>query len=1036
MSNVGQKERVTQKRVVRLFKNKLGYTYIGNLYDQDNSNIDQKRLKSYLQKQGYTDELIRRAINSLEDASRNVDLYTANKDVYSLLRYGASEKENVSVKHEPVKFIDWDNPDNNDFYIAEEVTVRGEHTKRPDIVLYINGIAVCALELKRSTVSVTEGIRQNLDNQTNEFVRPFFSTIQLVMAGNDTEGLRIGVIITPEKYFIDWKEDEKTEDALSLKIKELSEDESYKVDRHLISICQKERLLDLIYNFLVFDGGEKKLCRHNQYFAVMASRQKIKDKQSGIIWHTQGSGKSLIMVWLSRWIKENIPDSRVLIVTDREELDNQIETKVFGEAGVGDEIYRTTSCQDLIDNLNNTSPRVMCSLIHKFGRNQGDEDRAYENYIEELKASLPADYKAKGEFYIFIDECHRTQSGKLHKAMNAIIPDAVFIGFTGTPLLSKKELQKRGIKSSIEIFGPYIHTYKFPEAVADNVILDLRYEARDVPQNVESQDRIDEWFEAKTRGLTDHVKARLKKRWGTLKELYSSEGRLAKIVVDIIQDMEVKDRLSNGRGNAMLVASSIYEACKYYKLFKDKGLDKCAIVTSYSADISEIKGEATGDARDTENRFKYKVYQEMIGHIEVAKFEKDVIEKFVKEPGQMKLLIVVDKLLTGFDAPSATYLYIDKSMRDHGLFQAICRVNRLDGDDKEYGYIIDYMDLFKSLEQAVEDYTSEAFDSFDADDVSGLLKNRAKESKKRLEELLENLRALCEPVEYPQGTLEFIRYFCWEKEGDLDQLKDNEQKRLSLYKYSNSVVRAYAEVVDNLDELEYSEYQLMKLKEEVTHYHNASKEVKLASGDYIDLKLYEADMRYIIDNYISAESCKVISTFEDMTLIELILERGIDFEKELPEGMKNDPNAAAEAIENNVRKVIVANQSTNPLYYEKMSELLMKIIEDRKQQKQDYKEYLKRIAELTKKIQKPEDYAGYPERIKDSAPLRALYDNYSEDEEFVITLHEKINAVKPDKWKGDKAKEKVLLRGIYEVVDDYEAVDKVFDIVKEQKEYY
>jgi type I restriction enzyme, R subunit len=513
-------------------------------------------------------------------------------------------------------------------------------------------------------------------------------------------------------------------------------------------------------------------------------------------------------------------------------------------------------------------------------------------------------------------------------------------------------------------------------------------------------------------------------------------GRLAKIVLDIIHDMSKKDRFINGRGNAILVASSIYEACKYYKLFKDKGLDKCAIVTSYSADISEIKGEATGDAKDTENRFKYKVYQEMIGDKDIATFEKEVIEKFIKEPGQMKLLIVVDKLLTGFDAPSATYLYIDKSMRDHGLFQAICRVNRLDGDDKEYGYIIDYMDLFKSLEQAVEDYTSEAFDSFDADDVGGLLKNRAKEAKNRLNELLESLRALCEPVEYPQGTLEFIRYFCWENEGDLDQLKDNEQKRLSLYKHSNSAVRAYAEVVDNLEELEFAEHQLKRLKEEVTDFHNASKEVKLASGDYVDLKQYEADMRYIIDNYISAESSKVISTFEDMTLIELILERGVDFVKELPEGMKKDSSAAAEAIENNVRKVIVANQATNPLYYEKMSELLMKIIEDRKKQKEDYKEYLKQIVELTKKIQRPEDYAGYPERIKGSAPLRALYDNYSKDEEFVLILHEKINAVKPDKWKGDKAKEKVLLRGIYEVVDDYEAVDKVFDIVREQKEYY
>jgi len=1036
MSNVGKKERITQNRVVRLFKDKLEYTYIGNLHDQDNSNIDENRLKSYLKKQGYSNELIRRAFNSLVDASKNVDLYIANKEVYSLLRYGASEKENVSVKHEPVKLIDWEYPDNNDFYIAEEVTIRGEHTKRPDIVLYINGIAVCVIELKRSTVSVSEGIRQNLDNQSNEFVRPFFSTVQLIMAGNDTEGLRIGVIDTPEKYYTEWKEDVEATDLLSKQISELSEGEGYKVDRHIISICQKERLLDLLYNFFVFDGGVKKFCRHNQYFAVLASRQRIRSKESGIIWHTQGSGKSMVMVWLSRWIKENIPQARVLIVTDREELDDQIENKVFGSAGVGDEIYRTTSCEDLVNKLNSTTPRVMCSLVHKFGRSQGDEERAYDSYIEELKASLPANFKAKGDFYIFVDECHRTQSGKLHKAMTTILPEAFFIGFTGTPLLKKEEMQKRGIKSSIEIFGPYIHTYKFPEAVKDQVILDLRYEARDVPQEVESQDKIDQWFEMKTRGLTDHVKAKLKQRWGTLKEVYSSKERLSRIVTDIIYDMEIKDRLNNGRGNAMLIASSIYEACKYYKLFTDSGFDKCAIVTSFSADISEIKGETTGESRETENRFKYDIYQKMLNGKEVNTFEKEVIEKFLKEPGQMKLLIVVDKLLTGFDAPSATYLYIDKSMRDHGLFQAICRVNRLDGSDKEYGYIIDYMDLFKSLEQAIEEYTSEAFDAFDAEDVSGLLKNRAKEAKKRLEELLENLRALCEPVAYPQGTLEFIRYFCWTNEGDLDELKDNEQKRLSLYSFTASLLRAYAEVVDNIDRLDYSEHQLNKIKEEVTHYQRARDEIKLASGDYVDLKKYEADMRYLIDNYISAEASKVISTFNNMTLIELIVERGVDFEKELPEDMRKDKEAVAEVIENNVRRVIVENKSTNPLYYEKMSELLKKIIEERKKQKLSYKEYLERIVELTNKVVKPEEDACYPERIQKSAPLRALYDNYAEDEDLVLVLHDKISAVKPDKWKGDTAKENSLRGGIYEVVQDHDAVDKIFDIVKEQKEYW
>lgn len=1035
MSGVGQPERITQNRIIELFRSKLGYSYIGNLHDQDNANIDEARLKAYLQKQGYSDELIRRAVNTLVDASKKSDLYYANKDVYTLLRYGASEKENVAAKNEPVKFINWAEPHKNDFYIAEEVTVKGEHNKRPDIVLYINGIAVCVLELKRSIVSVSEGIRQNLDNQTNDFIRPFFSTMQMVMAGNDTEGLRIGVIDTPEKQYIEWKEDEKASDALSLPIKDLSKDEVYKQDRHLISLCQKERLLDIIGNFMVFDSGTKKTCRHNQYFGVLAAQQRIRAKEGGIIWHTQGSGKSLTMVWLSRWIKENIPEARVLIVTDREELDDQIENKVFGADGVGDEIYRTKSSADLIDKLNATTPRVMCSLVHKFGRHKEDDDKAYDSYIEKLLASLPPNFKAKGEFYIFVDECHRTQSGKLHKAMTTILPDAVFIGFTGTPLLSREEMNKRRIKSSIEIFGTYIHTYKYPEAVADKVVLDLRYEAKDVPQGVVSQEKIDLWFETKTKGISETAKASLKKRWGTLKEIYSSEARLSKIVADIIFDFEMKDRLNNGRGNAILIASSIYEACKYYKLFTDSGFTKCAIVTSYTADISEIKGEATGDPRDTENRFKYAIYQKMLNGKEVESFEKETKEKFIKDPGQMKLLIVVDKLLTGFDAPSATYLYIDKSMRDHGLFQAICRVNRMDGDDKEYGYIVDYMDLFKSLEKAVEDYTSEAFDTFEKEDVIGLLKNRAKEARNHLEELLESLRALCEPVALPRSTIEFIRYFCWENDGDLDQLQANEPKRLSLYSFTASLLRAFADVVGNLEQIDYTPKQIESIKNEVLFYKKVRDEIRLTSADYIDLKKYEADMRYLIDTYISAGESETISAFDDMSLIELIIERGVDFVNAMPEGIKKNQEAAAETIENNVRRKIIEKSGTNPRYYEKMSELLTKIIEERKTHKAEYKKYLQQIVDLTRKVEKPEEYSGYPEKIKKSAALRALYDNYSQDEGLIMEIDQKIKNIKPDKWLGDKAKERVIQKGIYSVVNEDAAVYTIFEIAKEQKEY-
>ncbi|WP_222704954.1 type I restriction endonuclease subunit R [Risungbinella massiliensis] len=552
---VGQRERVTQDRVVELFQSKLGYRYFGSWHDRaNNRNIEESLLRDYLSKQGYSQDLITKAIYELTRTATNQsrDLYENNKAVYSLLRYGVKVKENVGENMQTVWLIDWNNPQNNDFAIAEEVSIKVEHKKRPDIVLYVNGIALGILELKRSTVSVSEGIRQNLDNQQKDFIRPFFSTIQIVMAGNDTEGIRYGVIDTPEKYYLTWKEACEIENVL---------------DRHIVQLCQKERLLELIHDFIVYDRGIKKLCRHNQYFGVKAAQESLRIREGGIIWHTQGSGKSLVMVWLTKWIRENIKDARVLIITDRTELDEQIE-KVF--KGVDEEIYRTHSGNDLIEKLNATTPWLVCSLIHKFGKK---EEADYDAYIEELNNSLPKDFKSKGDLYVLVDECHRTQSGKLHKAMKHILPNTLFVGFTDTPLL-KKDKQK-----SIEVFGKYIHTYKFDEAVADQVVLDLRYEARNIDQNITSPAKIDQWFTAKTKGLTDYALAQLKKKWGTMQRVLSSRSRLEKVVADILLDMEIKDRLQNGRGNAILVAGSIYEACKYYELFQSHGFTKCAIIS-------------------------------------------------------------------------------------------------------------------------------------------------------------------------------------------------------------------------------------------------------------------------------------------------------------------------------------------------------------------------------------------------------------------------------------------------------------------------
>ena len=492
MTQVGQREILTQKHVVQFFRTKLNYAYLGHWQDRvGNSNVEQDLLRDWLRRQGHSEKIIGRVLYELDKAravSGSKTLYDANRDVYGLLRYGVKVRPEAGEQKQTVWLIDWKNSDNNDFAIAEEVTVAGVHDKRPDLVLYVNGIALGALELKRSTISVTEGIRQNLDNQKKVFIRPFFATVQLVMAGNDSEGLRYGVIETKEKYYLNWKEGDSGELKVESGERTGQHSQLSTLPSQLASLCRKDRLLEIIHDFIVFDAGTKKICRHNQYFGVRAAQQHVRRREGGILWHTQGSGKSLKMVWLAKWIREHVPDARVLIITDRTDLDEQIE-QVF--QGVDEQIYRTKSGADLVNVLNQNEEWLICSLIHKFGTSEeGDIDA----FLKDIEAHLPKGFRAKGDIFVFVDECHRTQSGELHKAMKAILPGAMLIGFTGTPLLAKDK------KKSIEVFGPYIHTYKYDEAVRDEVVLDLRYEARDIDQSITSQEKIDDWFEVKTRG--------------------------------------------------------------------------------------------------------------------------------------------------------------------------------------------------------------------------------------------------------------------------------------------------------------------------------------------------------------------------------------------------------------------------------------------------------------------------------------------------------------------------------------------------------
>lgn len=1018
---VGQTERKTQDRVVKLFQNELEYQYFGNWEERErNSNIEEDWLNRNLAKRGYSDSQRSRAIKQLLDAANKPcekeKLYRVNQDVYSLLRYGANVKLTAGENAQTIQFIDWKNVEKNDFAIAEEVTIKSNKEKRPDIVLYINGIAIGILELKRSYADIGKGIRQNITNQQERFIRPFFTTIQLLFAGNDTEGLRYGTIETPEKYYLKWKED-------------IEDNSRNKLDKYLLKMCRKERLLEILYDFVLFDAGVKKVPRVHQYFGIKAAQEHVQKKEGGIIWHTQGSGKSIVMVLLCKWILENLPHARVAIITDRDELDKQIE-RVFSDAG--ETIKRSKSGKGLMADLAKPLPRLLCSLVHKFGKRDVEN---FEQYIKDLKSQAS---KTVGELFVFVDECHRTQSGKLHKTMKAILPNAVFIGFTGTPLLKKDK------KSSMEVFGKYIHTYKFNEGVEDKIILDLIYESRDIDQRLTSQRKVDDWFEAKTKNLNDYQKSLLKKKWGSMQKVLSSRSRMDMIVMDIVHDFGTRPRLNSQKGNAILVASSIYQACKYYELFqrRETGFkDKCAVVTSYTPHHSQLVTEDTGANTDTEKEYVFSVYDELLKDVqaEPKKTKTETYEDwaknlFRKEPVKMKLLIVVSKLLTGFDAPHCTYLYLDKSMQDHGLFQAICRVNRLDGEDKQFGHIIDYKDLFNQVEDAISVYTEELdYDEFTKEDIDIMLNDRLKKGKERLDNALEELSLLCEPVASPKDPMDYIRYFCGNTEIE-SSLKATEPQRITLYKKTVALLRAYANIMDEIQAAGYTAKEIEGIKKEIKHYEKLREEIKSASGEKLDVKSYEADMRHLIDTYIQADESETVSPFGDMPLLDIIVKLGIAKGIEsMPKGTQKKKEAVAETIENNVRQKIIKDHLIDPAFFEKMSQLLAELIQRRKEQAINYEEYLKRVAELIKTVdnRKTEET---PDNIKTNGQI-ALYNNLGKNEKLAIQVHEAVHEGKRDGWRGDPPKELEIKRELYKVLKDIDEVERIFKIIEEQEEY-
>ena len=981
-------EKTIQANTINLLKN-MGYTYISpEEMSQHRSSTNQVILKEILLKQlqklnsfeykgtqyPFSAKNIAKAVDDL-DVSLNEGLMTANQKISDQLLLGNSYSEELSdgvKKSFSLHYIDYENPQNNLFHVTEEFVVdrinrqEREKTRRPDLVLFVNGIPFGVIELKSAVRESTEGVSQMIRNQGQDEIPNLFKYVQITLAGNNYSP-QYGTTGTPKKFYAVWKEKDMD---LSGVVKERTPSP---LDKTVYALFSKERVVTLLYSFIIFDGKVKKIARYQQFFAIEKIMERIGrldatgKRQGGLIWHTQGSGKSLTMVMLAKVIKRSIAGSKVIVVTDRKDLDKQIH-ETFNSSEV--KAVRARSGKDLV-RLLQSGKSVITTLIHKF------EKVKNENVIFDDPNT-----------FILVDESHRTQGGDLHKAMKKVFPEACYLGFTGTPLMRRE-------KNSFAKFGGEIHRYTINQAVEDKAVLPLLYEGRLVDQWVNDEKGLDRRFEQIARHLNEEQRLDLKKKWARFQKVASSERRLEMIMFDINED--IKKRLQGTGFKAMLATSSKYEAIKYHKLFEEMGDVRTAFVIS-APDTREGHSEV-----DEENKaFILEAWNRLLKKYgDEEKYLDKIKDEFINGE-EIELLIVVDKLLTGFDAPRASVLYIDKLLKEHNLLQAIARVNRL-YEGKDFGFIVDYRGLLGDLDKALNDYSGLA--DFDEEDIEGAVFDIREEIAK-VKTYYSYLEELFAEVENRQDQESYEVFLA------------DEEKRKLFYDYLSHYARALKLALssDKIDEV-FDAKQIAEYKEKMKFYAQLRKAVRIRYYEQVDFGKYEKQMQKLLDTFISADEVnqltKLVNIFDE------------EFEAEL-ERVVGD-NARADTILSATTAVITEKRESNPAYYDKLSKRIQEIIEAYKEKRLTEEEKLKHAKEIRQMLleSEGEETNSYPQSIQHNAPARAFYDNLEEKfAEALNRVDKRIWVAEAPLAYGSKPQDDLLTQTVLKIADIFKEASK------------